>query len=469
MRVSIFLVLIALFCSCDSRNKNSTKIGGQIISPLSDKITLLKDGKVIDSIFLSPNGKFKYEFDLTDEGVFFFRHQQETQMLYLKPGDSLVMRINTVEFDESLTFGGDSSKENNFLIDHFLENEKNNQLILSYYKIDPSEFITKSDSILNERLKSLEKLEQQENLTPLFKDIAFKTISVEYFDMRERYAFLIRKYFPEKATLINDSYFAYRTKVDFDDKSMMNHFGYLRFLDNYFKNQSTMDCPPITEDRYCWNLNSYHNLKKRITLVLDKLDDEVLKFRFFNRFISREIILATTEEDIKDALEVAKSLNFTEDKREYLTRLANFQTTFLVNKNIGHLKLHDLNGESVQINEVLQGKPSVIHVWSSNSPNFYNARFSQIKDLEKKYPEVNFIGINIDFQNPNAWKKVVSNLELNSNQFQVIGQDHNKDLYANYLNKVLFIDADATVKQGEMLLNSISIKSMLVEFLNTSI
>lgn len=469
MRVSIFLVLIALFCSCDSRNKNSTKIGGQIISPLSDKITLLKDGKVIDSIFLSPNGKFKYEFDLTDEGVFFFRHQQETQMLYLKPGDSLVMRINTVEFDESLTFGGDSSKENNFLIDHFLENEKNNQLILSYYKIDPSEFITKSDSILNERLKSLEKLEQQENLTPLFKDIAFKTISVEYFDMRERYAFLIRKYFPEKATLINDSYFAYRTKVDFDDKSMMNHFGYLRFLDNYFKNQSTMDCPPITEDRYCWNLNSYHNLKKRITLVLDKLDDEVLKFRFFNRFISREIILATTEEDIKDALEVAKSLNFTEDKREYLTRLANFQTTFLVNKNIGHLKLHDLNGESVQINEVLQGKPSVIHVWSSNSPNFYNARFSQIKDLEKKYPEVNFIGINIDFKNPNAWKKVVSNLELNSNQFQVIGQDHNKDLYANYLNKVLFIDADATVKQGEMLLNSISIKSMLVEFLNTSI
>lgn len=469
MRVSIFLVLIALFCSCDSRNKNSTKIGGQIISPLSDKITLLKDGKVIDSIFLSPNGKFKYEFDLTDEGVFFFRHQQETQMLYLKPGDSLVMRINTVEFDESLTFGGDSSKENNFLIDHFLENEKNNQLILSYYKIDSSEFITKSDSILNERLKSLEKLEQQENLTPLFKDIAFKTISVEYFDMRERYAFLIRKYFPEKATLINDSYFAYRTKVDFDDKSMMNHFGYLRFLDNYFKNQSTMDCPPITEDRYCWNLNSYHNLKKRITLVLDKLDDEVLKFRFFNRFISREIILATTEEDIKDALEVAKSLNFTEDKREYLTRLANFQTTFLVNKNIGHLKLHDLNGESVQINEVLQGKPSVIHVWSSNSPNFYNARFSQIKDLEKKYPEVNFIGINIDFQNPNAWKKVVSNLELNSNQFQVIGQDHNKDLYANYLNKVLFIDADAIVKQGEMLLNSISIKSMLVEFLNTSI
>jgi hypothetical protein len=91
-----------------------------------------------------------------------------------------------------------------------------------------------------------------------------------------------------------------------------------------------------------------------------------------------------------------------------------------------------------------------------------------IKDLEKKYPEVNFIGINIDFQNPGAWKKIVANLELKSNQYQVIGQDDNKDLYANYLNKVLFVSSDATIHHGEMLLNSLNIESLLIEFLNTS-
>lgn len=468
MRVYVFLVLIALFCSCESKNNTSTRIGGQIISPLSDRLTLLKNGEVIDSIILQKDGKFNYEFDLAEEGVFFFRHQNETQMLYLKPGDSLVMRINTVEFDESLTFGGDSSKENNFLIEHFLENEKNNQLILSYYKIDPSEFIFKSDSIRAERLKSLDKLEQSEFLTPFFKEIAYKTINVEYFDMRERYAFLIRKYFNEKSTLIDEDYFAYRKEVDFDDKSMMNHFGYLRFLDNYFKNQSTLDCPPLSEDRYCWNLNSYHNLKKRIALVAEKLDDEVLKFRFFNRFISREIILATSEEDINDALDVVKSLEFSKEKKDYLKKLANFQTAFLVHKHIGHLTLHNTANDVVRIDDILQGKPSVIHVWSTNSPNFYNARFSLIKDLEKKYPEVNFIGINIDFQNPNAWKKVLSKLDLNAHQYQVIGQDDNKDLYANYLNKVLFVSSDATIYNGEMLLNSLHIESLLVEFLNTT-
>lgn len=468
MRVFVFFILIALFCSCEYSNNKTTKIGGQVISPLSDRLTLLKNGEVIDSIILQKDGKFNYEFDLVEEGVFFFRHQRETQMLYLKPGDSIVMRVNTVEFDESLTFGGNSSKENNFLIEHFLENEKNNQLILSYYKINPSKFVFKSDSIRYERLKRLEKLEQQENLTPFFKDIAFKTINVEYFDMRERYAFLIRKYFPEKSSFINDSFFKYRNEVDFDDKSMMNHFGYIRFLDNYFKNQSTLDCPPIDEDRYCWNLNSYHNLKKRIALVSDMLEDEVLKFRFFNRFISREIILATSEEDINDALQVVNNLDFPTEKKDYLTKLASFQNTFLVDKNIGHLNLFNTNNEVVKIHEIVNGKPSIIHIWSSNSPNFYNARFSQIKHLENKYPEINFIAINIDFQNPNSWKKALLNLGLSTNQYQVIGQDENKDLYANYLNKVLFVSADATIQHGGMLLNNLSIESLLIEFLNYS-
>lgn len=467
MRVFIFSLLILLICSCEFSNRTTTKIGGQIINPLDGKITLLKDGEVLDSIMLASDGKFNFDFDLTEEGVFFFRHQHETQMLYLKPGDSLVLRINTVEFDESLTFGGDSSKENNFLIEHFLENEKNNQLILSYYKISPTDFIFKSDSIRNERLKQIEKLEQQENLTPFFKNIALKTIDLEYFDMRERYAFLIRKYFHEKASFIDDQYFAYRKNVNFDDKTMMNHFGYLRFLDNYFKNQSTLNCPSIDEDRYCWNLNSYHNLKKRIELVSELLEDEVLKFRFFNRFISREIILATTDEDINDALNVVNNLDFSKEKKQYLTKLANFQTSFLVNKNIGHLQLLNTEGDTVKIANILNGKPSLLHIWSSSSPSFYNARFTQINDLKAKYPEVNFISINIDFQRPEVWKNTLPKLGDDKHHYQVVGLDSHKDLYANYLNKVLFISSDATVRHGEMLLNSLGIESLLVAFLNT--
>ena len=47
----------------------------------------------------------------------------EFQVFYLNPGDSLMLRVNTLEFDESLSFTGMGSKGNNLLIDLFLLNE----------------------------------------------------------------------------------------------------------------------------------------------------------------------------------------------------------------------------------------------------------------------------------------------------------------------------------------------------------
>ena len=461
------IVLLSLF-ACDSKSSKLTKISGQIVSPHADKIILLQDGKTIDSVPLKKDGRFSYEFQLKEEGVFFFRHHLETQMLYLKPGDSLVFRLNTIDFDESLTFGGDSSKENNFLIEHFLENEKNNNLILSYYKIEPIDFVFKTDSIREQRINQLKKLEATHKLTPYFKEIATKTLEVEYYDMRERFAFLMRKYFPQKALSIDNGYYAYRDEVNFDDKSMMNHIGYLRFLDNYLKNESTKHCPILAEDMECWNLNTYDNLKRRIQLVSELLSDESLKLRFYNRFISRELILASTQSEIDDALEVVENINFSTEQEKYLTKLADFQRAFLVDSNIGHIDLMNIEGESVAIKDISVDKPMLIYVWSTSSPNFYAKRFEQINKLKLSFPEIEYVGINIDYMQPKVWGKVLkNNPEMLGNQFQIIGQDTHKELYANYLNKLLFLTPDGTIKKGELMLNNINAETLIAEFITS--
>ena len=44
----------------------------------------------------------------------------------LQEGDSILIRLNTKEFDESLVFSGQGSEINNFLIEMFLAHEEEN-------------------------------------------------------------------------------------------------------------------------------------------------------------------------------------------------------------------------------------------------------------------------------------------------------------------------------------------------------
>ena len=77
------------------------------------------------------------------EGLFNFKHGNEQQYIYLEPKDSLLIRLNTWNFDETLVFSGKGAERNNLLIDSFLESEKERKIFYQYYDLPPSEFSTK--------------------------------------------------------------------------------------------------------------------------------------------------------------------------------------------------------------------------------------------------------------------------------------------------------------------------------------
>ena len=64
--------------------------------------------------------------------LYIFKHGIEHQQVFLEPGDSVNVFVNTKDFDESLTYHGNGAKKNNFLIRSFLKNEKDE---LKSYKI----------------------------------------------------------------------------------------------------------------------------------------------------------------------------------------------------------------------------------------------------------------------------------------------------------------------------------------------
>lgn len=467
MRYLLLCFLMLLF-GCSSEHKRElTFIGGRVVNPNSQYVTLEHNDSVIDTISLDSNNNFGYEFLQEKESVYTFKHYPESQTIYLRPGDSTVLRVNTLEFDESLSFGGSSSKENNFLINMFLLNEQDNDLILSYYKITPQNFISKTDSIMKLRFENFEKLKTKSTFTPYFENIAKSTIEYEHYDMRERYAFLMKKYIPSKFDEFPEDFFDYRKEANFNHPDLVSNFSYMRFLDNYLRNKSIELCE--TENRDCFDLNDHQNLKRRLNLVHDLFDNDYLKSNFFNRFIRREIVFSQTEEQLAETLSIIKKFNLSALDEEELHQLTAIQSKYLVGKNLKNLSLRTPSLDTIEFHKVSNAEPTIMYTWSALSFEGKKNNLKKIKELRGKYPEFNFISVNLDFQNPNLWTSALKKFNYPAQtEFQVISDvpTNTYGFFRNYLNRVYIIDKNYTLTNNSLSLFDPKLESHLLSILN---
>lgn len=459
-----FYILIFILLSCNSNN-TSTYLGGGIVQPKDKYVTLSKADKVLDSIVVDEKGHFHYRFDLKDEGLYTFRHADEFQMIYLKPNDSIKLRLNTSEFDESLVFSGNGAAENNFLIENYLLNQNNSELILSYYKISPQDFQFKTDSIKSSREEKLNHLKNKHNLSQKFVELAQKSIEYEFFDMRERYAFLLNKYNPKKSKQIPHSFYDYRNSINFNDTTAKNLIVYRRFLDDYIKNQSIKICLDKRKNVNCYDLDSYTNLDDRIHLVDSLIVDEKLRKTYFERFIQEEIIYAQNPDDLKHTKTLINSFNFSNEEKQKLESLVEFQSALIVNADLRDVEIKCRELKNHKLKNVLIKDHAIIYSWSLQSPSHHKLRIEKIEELKKKYNNIQFIGINIDYKYPDQWLSAVNSLNENiENEFTIVPEKH-ANFYRNYLNKIFFINKDCIIKKSELVLSNQDLDKHIQDYL----
>jgi hypothetical protein len=151
------ILLIAYSCG-NSKTNEVAYLGGEIVNPNNSYVVLYKNDQVVDSAVLDENNRFLLKIDPVVDGLYHFEHQPEMQYVMIEKGDSILFRLNTLDFDESLIFTGLGAEKNNFMIDMFLVNEDEERLVYDYYDLEAGEFVYKMDS-----LKKM-KLEQYDNL-----------------------------------------------------------------------------------------------------------------------------------------------------------------------------------------------------------------------------------------------------------------------------------------------------------------
>lgn len=463
------MCLFAL-CSCEDDNNSADKdiyIGGQINNPETDYVVLSRENEDIDTLYLDEKNQFGKAFRNLERGIYTFKHPPENQTVYLEPGDSIVIWLNTLSFDESLNFSGEGAEESNFLLDMFLNNQENNDLVLTYYKMKPEEFAQASDSIRESRREYLKKLQSKNKFSDEFLEIAHKIIDYEYYDLRERYSFLIEKYYPQVAETIPETFNDYRQKINFNDRQLQDYYVYTNLIDDYLRTKSIEYCEKNHSDnKRCYDLTSFRNIKRRIILIDSLSNIEPLKNEFLDRLADRSIVMAESEQRIDSILLLLKEIGYSH--LEQAKHLAEIHRNYFVGNSLADINVENTQGKIKSYKEIID-KPTITYAWSIYAPTHHRWQHRIIKELKKKYPELDFLGVNIDLGDREEWLRTLETYGYDKdNEYQIANREASKETYRKYLNKVFFLDPKGTIIRGDVQFGNPQFEEEILEFLNKS-
>lgn len=416
--IYITIIVTLMLFSCKKDNKevaaNYAYFGGEIINPYNNYIVLSKGDVVIDTIQLNAKNRFLYKIENLDPGLYTYHHGGEIQMVLLEPQDSLLLRLNTLEFDESLVYSGFGDKKNNYLIEEFLENEIQEKKIFKLCQLDPNKYSNRVDSIKNAKLAKFDKFISKYDSSPLFEEIALANINYNYYSSKEVYPFV--HYGQNKWEILKSipaSFYDYRKDIDYNNALFKDYYYYNRFINHNVNNIALSEHMSHEANKQfdrasiCYSLDRLNIIDSLITN--QTLKDDLL-YNFTLNFLSR----STDENNNNTILKsfIKKSKN-EEDKaaiNNYVASLNNLKQGNI----LPEIQIVDYKNNVFSLNSLIK-KPTVISFWSHAYLDHFKDSHRKINELKIKYPDVNFIMINID---DNDILKIKNALKINNISLQ---------------------------------------------------
>ena len=162
------LVLSVSFSFAQTTAKGKVKFSAKIENRNSDTLTIYGPNRFKQAIPVNKQGVFEATFEITD-GLHQFSDGAESSMMYLKGGDDLKLTMNAKEFDETILYTGKGAKENNYLAQKALSDEKFEMELEGLLDKDEATFKTALETKGKEDLVKLEKAGLDEKLVAIIK------------------------------------------------------------------------------------------------------------------------------------------------------------------------------------------------------------------------------------------------------------------------------------------------------------
>ena len=436
----ILLLVASTFISCDSNSKNTaTYFGGKIINPKSNFVVLYSMDKVIDTMFLGKDNKFIGKLDNTTEGLYYFVHGNENQYIYLEPKDSLMLRLNTWDFDESLVFAGKGAERNNILIDCFLEEEKDNKIFYKLNQLDPNKFSKRVDTLLFLKNKTYKDyvLNHPEE-TNGFNHVLKVALTYPIFARIERYPIAHVKYSNKtEFNNIDNSFYKHRASVNINSDSLMYYPPYSQYVRNFLYNATySLGHKPMTNEYSSdFTVDLLKTIDKNIKSTATK--NAFLKQTVIGHFY-RKSSCNVNKDAFSTYFEISKN---TKDK-DHVRQLLLDSKALHKGKEITDFIINDFNNGEHSIKSITKNKNSFLLFWNPEyiSPMYISSR---INYLSQKFPDIHFFQIKID----GSINDRIHKLDI-KNQFFITSKSNANNFLTSKMPRAVIMNSKGIITNG---------------------
>jgi hypothetical protein len=433
---------IALLCSCGQGHKEDGYVayfGGEIINPNSKFVYLCRDNEVIDTIELDNKNRFLQKYDSLTPGMYTFKHDPEYQYIYFDKNDSLMIRLNTNEFDGSLTFCGRGDEKNNFLMELFLKNEADKSSSFDLFDKDFKTFSNGIDRDYNASKAFYLRRQTELGWSKDFDLYAKNMLDMNYLAKKEMYPY-VHKYRTTEDVCkdLPKDYYNYRKNIDYNNEKLTNFSPFVRYLTSMLNN---VTCKGNSEKTLENNIKKLHIADSIFTNA--KIKNAILNNIAFMYLLEDQNVMSN-----KTFLDKYFQLSTDKEKQKEIKRIGESIQQLAVGKTLPAVGLIDAQGKMVDANKMIT-KKTVIFFWTSEAKSHMEQAHKRVAELKAKHPNVIFIAVNID-DSTEKWKGLLSKynfkntIELHATNFEDI-----KDKWViTKIHRSMLINPDGTIKNG---------------------
>ncbi|MCH9662011.1 MAG: thioredoxin family protein, partial [Bacteroidetes bacterium] len=261
---------------------------------------------------------------------------------------------------------------------------------------------------------------------------------------------------------IPESFFSFRNKIDYGNEFLRSYYPYYRFLSFHLDNLAFAKY----QQKELYNPDGFtHNFLKN-KLIDSLITNETLKNRLLRTNAHRYFVNAKDEKKEQVLLEQFREFSSNATDKDEIERLAEATIRLTPGHTIPNLALLTTENTVKDLHSIFN-KPTVIYFWSNKSIKHYKKIHTRANELRDKYPEYDFIGINLD-THFKKWLKVIKASgyrEAAEFQFENF-DDAEMKLVINSVNKAMVVDKDGKILDGNTNIFDISIESELLAYLN---
>jgi peroxiredoxin len=440
--------IITLFCSCNKEFKGdnyTAYFGGEVTNPTNQYILFCRNSEVIDSVKIDANNRFFIKFDSLTPGMYTFKNEPEYQYVYFDKNDSIMLRVNAKDFDNSIIFCGRGDQKNNFLMEMYMKNEDDRNKSFDAFDYNIKDFTKNIDSSYASKKKFYKTKKEAVKWNDDFDKYAKASLDLHHYSKKEIYpmAHMMRTGEDVIEKLPKDFY-DFRKEIDFNDTKLSNFSPFVMYLSHMLNNVSAIH---------------YHNHYTPLDLALrtniNKLNfaDSLIKNKAVKNTILNNIAFTYLLEDqnmVNNQIFLETYYKFSTDKsqKNEILKIGNAIQLLKIGNTLPKVELVNTDNQLIS-SEDFTKKKTILFLWTDNLSSHMIAAHKKVLALKAKHPDYQIIGINLD-KDQKLWKSKVE--QLNHNGIIEYRCTNFEDLKANWaimkVHRTIILDQNGNIKNA---------------------